>query len=195
MIQSLKKNWLLVPKMTWGIWWILMQAVASLKICTLMCNFFWKYNMFQQLCLSQKSTEELCVLTLRNKTKFEEEPTCVLKNYMKNLANFWPNTRCELKNYKGVMCTDIEGWCNILKKKNLTGGLKNDIRNLVNFHVNSRKSENLHFEGLFLSRSFRWKNTEDLWHWKMIQGKANSWEIRFFVWCNRLETVEGTLEL
>ena len=35
-VQSLKKNWLLVPKMTWGIWWILMQAVASLKICTLL---------------------------------------------------------------------------------------------------------------------------------------------------------------
>ena len=33
-MQSLKKNWLLVPKMTWGIWWILMQAVASLEICT-----------------------------------------------------------------------------------------------------------------------------------------------------------------
>ena len=26
-------------KMTWGIWWILMRAVASLKICTLMCYF------------------------------------------------------------------------------------------------------------------------------------------------------------
>ena len=38
-MQSLKKNWLLVPKMTWGIWWILMRAVASLKICTLMCYF------------------------------------------------------------------------------------------------------------------------------------------------------------
>ena len=38
-MQSLKKNWLLAPKMTWGIWWILMRAVASLEICTLMCYF------------------------------------------------------------------------------------------------------------------------------------------------------------
>ena len=38
-MQSLKKNWLLVPKMTWGIWWILMWPVASLKVCTLMCYF------------------------------------------------------------------------------------------------------------------------------------------------------------
>ena len=32
-------------------------------------------------------------------------------------------------------------------KEKLTGGLRNDIRNLVNFHASSRKSENLHFEG------------------------------------------------
>ena len=38
-MQSLKKNWLLVPKMKWGIWWILMREVASLEICTLMYYF------------------------------------------------------------------------------------------------------------------------------------------------------------
>ena len=32
-------------------------------------------------------------------------------------------------------------------KDKLTGGLKNDIRNLVNFHVSSRKFENFHFDG------------------------------------------------
>ena len=36
-------------------------------------------------------------------------------------------------------------------KEKLTGGLKNDIRNLVNFHGNSGMSENLHFDQLFLS--------------------------------------------
>ena len=46
-MQSLKKNWLLVPKMTWGIWWILMGAVASLKICTLMCYFCQQHIKFQ----------------------------------------------------------------------------------------------------------------------------------------------------
>ena len=38
-MQSLKKNWFLVPKMTWGIWWVLMRAVASLELCTFMCYF------------------------------------------------------------------------------------------------------------------------------------------------------------
>ena len=38
-------------------------------------------------------------------------------------------------------------------KEKLTGGLKNDKRNLVNFHRSSRKSENLHFDGLVLSKT------------------------------------------
>ena len=36
-------------------------------------------------------------------------------------------------------------------QEKLTGGLKNDIRNLVNFLGNSLKSENLHFDGLLFS--------------------------------------------
>ena len=39
----------------------------------------------------------------------------------------------------------------------LTHGLKNDIRNLVNYHASSRKSTNLHF-----SFGFRWKCAEEL---------------------------------
>ena len=35
-------------------------------------------------------------------------------------------------------------------KGKLTRGLTNDIRNLVNFHVSSRQSENLDFDGLLL---------------------------------------------
>ena len=34
-------------------------------------------------------------------------------------------------------------------KGKLTHALKNDIRNLVNFHASSRKSEHLHFYGPF----------------------------------------------
>ena len=40
-------------------------------------------------------------------------------------------------------------------KEKLTGGLKNDIRNLVNFHASSSKSKNLHFDGLVLSKAFK----------------------------------------
>ena len=40
-------------------------------------------------------------------------------------------------------------------KEKLTGGLKNDIRNLVNFHASSRKSQNLHFNRLLLSKAYK----------------------------------------
>ena len=40
-------------------------------------------------------------------------------------------------------------------KGKLTRDLKNDIRNLVNFHASSRKSENLHFNGLILSKEHK----------------------------------------
>ena len=46
-IQTLKKNWLFVWKMTWGISWTLTRAVESLKICTLLSYFCRKYVMFE----------------------------------------------------------------------------------------------------------------------------------------------------
>ena len=40
-------------------------------------------------------------------------------------------------------------------KGKLTCGLKNDIRNLVNFHASSRKSENLHFDWILLPKAYK----------------------------------------
>ena len=46
-MQNLKENSLLAWKITWGIWWTLVRAVESLKICTLMGYFCRKYVMFE----------------------------------------------------------------------------------------------------------------------------------------------------
>ena len=40
-------------------------------------------------------------------------------------------------------------------KGKLTCGLKKDIRNLVSFYANNRKSGNLHFDGLLLSKAYK----------------------------------------
>ena len=40
-------------------------------------------------------------------------------------------------------------------KEKLTCGFKNDLRNLVNFQVSSRKSENLHFDRILLSKTYK----------------------------------------
>ena len=37
-------------------------------------------------------------------------------------------------------------------KRKLTRGLKNDIRNLVNFYASSLKSENFHYDWLLFSK-------------------------------------------
>ena len=37
----------------------------------------------------------------------------------------------------------------------LTCGLKSDIRNLINFHVSSRKSDNFHFDWILLSKAYK----------------------------------------
>ena len=44
-MQSLKKNWLMVWKMTWGIWHIFTRAFDFLKILTLMGSCNPKYKM------------------------------------------------------------------------------------------------------------------------------------------------------
>ena len=59
----------------------------------------------------------------------------------------------QLENFRGIMYHDTEGVAKF--KEKLTYGLKNDIRNLVSFHASSRKSENLHFVQIFLSKAYK----------------------------------------
>ena len=40
-------------------------------------------------------------------------------------------------------------------KEKVTCGLKNDLRNSVNFLSSSRKSQNLDFDGFFLSKAYK----------------------------------------
>ena len=43
--------------------------------------------------MSLEFTEELCVMTMKNNAKFEEELTCHFKTDMRNLTNFASSTR------------------------------------------------------------------------------------------------------
>ena len=77
-----------------------------------------------------KIVQRSYVITLKNDAKFEKELTSALKNDMNNLVNFDPTLKslktCTLmgsfwlkyvmfepKSYRGVMCHETEGWCNI----------------------------------------------------------------------------------
>ena len=64
-----------------------MQAVESLKICTLIGYFCPKHIKFRW-----KNTEDLCFMRPKSDAKFEEKMTLGSKNDMRNLMNFHPIT-------------------------------------------------------------------------------------------------------
>ena len=86
-IQSLKKSWLVVSNMTWRIWWILMRAVASLKICPLMCYFCQKYIMFEP----KKYRGVMCHNT-KKWCKFWGGTDLCFEKWHEEFGKFWLNT-------------------------------------------------------------------------------------------------------
>ena len=89
LILNLKENWLVLPKMTWG----------TLQIFTRAHSKAWKVGLFlgpfikNRKCMSLQSTEELCVMKIKNAAKIEENLPCQFKINMKNLMIFHPRTR------------------------------------------------------------------------------------------------------
>ena len=65
-------------------------------------------------------------------------------------------------------------------KQKLTCGLKNDIRNWVNFHASSQKSTNLHFDWILLSKAYKYwdekvQKTYVSWHWRVMPSLKKNW--------------------
>ena len=97
-MQSLRKNWLLVRKMTWGIWWIL---ILNLKICTLMCYFCQWHMNFQLKKYRRIVSQET---ELKTDPNFEEKLTFCLTNDMKNWVNFNKSSgRSENLHFDGLL--------------------------------------------------------------------------------------------
>ena len=135
MIQKLKRNWLVVLKLTWGILtraleslknlyfnWLLVTKVYHVWATNIQKSYLswqWRktYLWFEKLIekfrkfspehlkvsklglwlgpfiqsrkgMTLKFAEELCVMTMKNNAKFEEEFTCHFKTDMRDLTNF-----------------------------------------------------------------------------------------------------------
>ena len=119
-------------------------------------------------------------------SKFEENLIFGCKNDMRNLVNFNASTGKSENLQFDILLLSIankvsakkvrknylsQHWKTLKKKR--TFSLKNDMRNLANFNANSGISENLHFDGLILSKVFSvWakKNTEEFCRekWLMV---------------------------
>ena len=55
-------------------------------------GLWWGPFVQDRKCISLKFTEELCVMTMKNDAKFEEELACHFKIDLRNLMNFGPRT-------------------------------------------------------------------------------------------------------
>ena len=54
-------------------------------------ELWWDPIVQSRKCMSSKFTEKLCVMTMKNDTKIEEELTCHFKIDMRNFTNFDPS--------------------------------------------------------------------------------------------------------
>ena len=131
-MQNLKKNWLLVWKMTWEIWQIFTRARKSVKIGTLMGSFCPKYKIYElkiyrgAMC---HDSEEWCKIWRGIRLVISKLTwgiwwilTWALENLKNLLFNWlvWPKyVMFELKNYRGVMFDDTKDWCKIWRKADL----------------------------------------------------------------------------
>ena len=57
---------------------------------------------------------------------------------------------------------------------------KNEMRNWVNFHCNTQKSEKLYIDGLFLSKAYnvsarKFQRDYVSWHWRVMQNVKKNW--------------------
>ena len=115
-MQSLKKNWCIVWKMTWGIWQIFTRALRSVKIGTLMGSFCPKQKMHELKIyrgIMWNHTEEWWKIWRGIDFLFQNWHEKFDKFWPKQLkvskicflmGSFWPKyIMLELKKYRGVI--------------------------------------------------------------------------------------------
>ena len=77
---------------------------------------------------------------------------------------------------------------------------KNDIRYLINFHPSSRKSKNLHFDGLVLSKAYKFSKKK---YGRFMSHDTEEWSKEKLIYekyaflCDAIylkHSAEGTLE-
>ena len=114
-MQSLKKNWLVVSNMTWEIWWMFTQPLKSLKI-----SFRWALFVQSYRGVILHDTEQWCKIWINGDfvvskkgwrtgwtfiRAFKRLKNCTL------MGSFYP--KFQLESFIRIMCYDTEVWCKI----------------------------------------------------------------------------------
>ena len=118
-----------------------------------------------------KNKEKLCFITLKSDAKFEEKQTYFwFQRRHQDFGEFWPNhSKVQKLHFNGLFLSKVfEVWAKKIQRSYLswhwtvmqnlnkpwTCGFKNGMRNWVNFHYSTQKSEKLYIDGLFLSKAY-----------------------------------------
>ena len=127
--KNLKQNWLVVWKMTWGIWQIFTRALESLKIGTLMGSFYPKLKMYEV-----KTCWGVMCHDNEEWWKSWRGIDFSVQNWHEEFNEFWPeHTKISqictligcfwskyimfgLEKYRGVMFDGTDYWCKTWRK-------------------------------------------------------------------------------
>ena len=131
-MQNLKKNWLVVWKMTRGIWQIFIRIFESIKIGTFMGSFCPKEKMHKL-----KMYRGVMCNDTEERWKIWRGIDLSFQNWHKQFDEFWfehwkvskiyilmgcfslKYIMFELKRYRGVIFHDSREWCKIWRKSDL----------------------------------------------------------------------------
>ena len=148
-MKNLKRNGLVVPKLTLGIWWILIRALESLKNYTLMGCFWPKYIVFQL-------KKDIGAISYDTRWKTWRKTDSWFRKWHEEFGKFSPehlkawqlgllwgpfiqSRKCMSLKFTGELCvTTIKNDRKF--EKELTCQFKTDIRNLTSFDLGTQES-------------------------------------------------------
>ena len=131
-----KKNLLVVPKMTWGLWWIFIRvwkfAIGYKQV--------WKFAIAYKV--SAKNVQKNSFMTLKKDRRKEKKSWLFIWQMTWQILTWAVESLkiCTLMGYFGrqYVMFELQRYRGVMSWK-MTYSFKNDIRNLVNFHTSSLK--------------------------------------------------------
>ena len=156
-MQNLKRNWLVVSKLTWGIWQILTRALENLK------NFHFNALLLSKVYIAWAKKVQMSYISshwreiqnLERNLLVVSKLTCgiwqILTWALKSVKNFHINGFLLSKVYIIWAQRSYLSW-HWRVMQNSRCGFKNHMRNLANFCQSTRKWQNWDLDEIFLSK-------------------------------------------
>ena len=196
-MQILKRNWLVVPKLTWGIWQILTRALQSLKNVHFDVLFLSRVYIVwaKKVQRSYLSRHWRVIQTLERNRHVVSKLTWgiwwILTRALENLKNFHFNglflSRVYIVWAKKVQMSYLSWhWRviqNLERNRLVVSKLTREIWHSLTWALGGLK--NIHFNELLLSKVYivwakKVQRSYLSWHWRVIQNSERNWLVVCF---------------